>query len=311
MPEMLDATCINCDAKMQIIRAARRSDEPRVHYGIIASGNQVMKDGCTRDRIARELNALCFEMEAAGIMNDLPCLVIRGVSDYCDSHKNKDWQGYAALTAAAYTKLLLAEVPISQSLQSQMLSQPIWMVPFEENPRFLGRSDEIKDLENKIFGNAGVQKVAISGLGGVGKTQVALALAYRIRDRDPDRSVFWIPATSVEMIEQVFLSIGEHIGLQDVAPADIKMEVQKHLSSERAGSWLLIIDNADDTDMWTVSTSSSPALQTFLPRWKRGFTLFTTRNQQLATKLAGPEVMWIPEMSAGMARDLLRASLVS
>lgn len=72
-----------------VARAVRGSDEPHIYYGLIASGNQVMKDGQTRDQIARRLNALCFEMEAAGIMNHLPCLVIRGICDYCDYHKNK------------------------------------------------------------------------------------------------------------------------------------------------------------------------------------------------------------------------------
>jgi nucleoside phosphorylase len=92
-------------------RAPRANDEPHIHYGLIASGNQVMKDARTRDAIARELNVLCFEMEAAGIMDQLPCLVIRGICDYCDSHKSNEWQGYAALTAAAYSKALLSIVP--------------------------------------------------------------------------------------------------------------------------------------------------------------------------------------------------------
>jgi nucleoside phosphorylase len=50
-------------------------------------------------------------MEAAGLMDQLPCLVIRGICDYCDSHKNKEWQGHAALTAATYAKLLLSVTP--------------------------------------------------------------------------------------------------------------------------------------------------------------------------------------------------------
>ncbi|KAN0072119.1 Nucleoside phosphorylase domain containing protein [Elaphomyces granulatus] len=95
--------CINCDKTQLIHRDPRTSDEPRIHYGLIASGNQVMKHGKTRDRRGERHGMLCFEMEAAGLMNQLPCLVIRGICDYCDSHKNKQWQGYAALTAAAYS----------------------------------------------------------------------------------------------------------------------------------------------------------------------------------------------------------------
>jgi len=84
-----------------------------LHFGTIASRNQVIKDGETRDRLSAELGGiLCFEMEAAGLMNDFPCLVIRGICDYPDSHKNKIWQPYAA--AAARAKELLSAIPPHQ-----------------------------------------------------------------------------------------------------------------------------------------------------------------------------------------------------
>ncbi|KAL6402688.1 hypothetical protein AUP68_14144 [Ilyonectria robusta] len=69
-----------------------------------------MKDASVRDKLAVEENILCFEMEAAGLMNHFPCLVIRGICDYSDSHKNKEWQGYAAMVAAAYAKDLLRRI---------------------------------------------------------------------------------------------------------------------------------------------------------------------------------------------------------
>jgi nucleoside phosphorylase len=107
-----ESDCANCDKERLVKRQPRDKKEPSVHYGLIASGNQVMKDAETRDRLANEQGILCFEMEAAGIMNELPTLVVRGICDYCDSHKQKHWQGYAALTAAAYAKLLLSGVPV-------------------------------------------------------------------------------------------------------------------------------------------------------------------------------------------------------
>jgi nucleoside phosphorylase len=91
-------------------RPPRPNNHALIHYGNIASGDQVVKDGLTRYRIAREEGILCFEMEAAGLMDTFPCVVIRGVCDYADSHKNKRWQPYAAATAACYTKELLGEV---------------------------------------------------------------------------------------------------------------------------------------------------------------------------------------------------------
>ncbi|VBB75925.1 Putative protein similar to ANR50 of Homo sapiens [Podospora comata] len=84
----------------------------RVHYGLIASGNQVIKDATFRDRLDEEFggHVLCVEMEAAGLMNNFPCIVIRGICDYADSHKNKDWQEHAAAVAAAFAKELLQYV---------------------------------------------------------------------------------------------------------------------------------------------------------------------------------------------------------
>lgn len=82
-----------------------------IHHGGIASGNQVMKHAETRDKIAQAFDVICFEMEAAGLMDYCPCLVIRGICDYADSHKNKQWQEYAAAAAAAYARELLEEMP--------------------------------------------------------------------------------------------------------------------------------------------------------------------------------------------------------
>ncbi|KAK6513205.1 SH3 and multiple ankyrin repeat domains protein 2 [Arthrobotrys conoides] len=80
----------------------------RIHHSTILSGDMVIKSAKYRDTLsAKHNNALCFEMEAAGVMDVFPCLVVRGISDYCDSHKNKVWQGYAAATAASYARKVL------------------------------------------------------------------------------------------------------------------------------------------------------------------------------------------------------------
>ena len=103
-------TCEDCEITQVVERKPRKNTNPRVFYGNIASGNQVMKHGITRDRIAKKEGVICFEMEAAGLMNNFPCLVIRGICDYADSHKNKIWQPYAAAAAAAFARVLLGFV---------------------------------------------------------------------------------------------------------------------------------------------------------------------------------------------------------
>ena len=113
-------TCDQCSSKFRQSRPERESEaEVTVHYGTIASGNQVMKDAAMRDKLSAELGGvLCFEMEAAGLMNSFPCLVIRGISDYADSHKNHKWQKYAAGTAAAYAKELLSAIPAAEVMRT-------------------------------------------------------------------------------------------------------------------------------------------------------------------------------------------------
>lgn len=86
-----------------------------MHWGTIASGELVVKDAKMRDKLAKKHGVLCFEMEAVGVLTGFPCIVIRGISDYCDSHKNDDWHGFAAAAAAAYARQLFSYIPFSQS----------------------------------------------------------------------------------------------------------------------------------------------------------------------------------------------------
>lgn len=106
--------CENCDRKRLLGRELRDVNDPVVHYGLIGSANQVVRHGATREKLRQERGILCFEMEAAGLMDNFPCVVIRGICDYSDTHKNKRWQPYAAVTAAAYAKELLEIIPAAQ-----------------------------------------------------------------------------------------------------------------------------------------------------------------------------------------------------
>jgi len=108
--EGIPLPCRACDKTRLVRRKPRKTMDPVIHYGTIASADQVMRHGATRERIRKQYSVLCFEMEAAGLMNDFPCLVIRGICDYSDTHKHKIWQRYAAATAAAYAKELLGVV---------------------------------------------------------------------------------------------------------------------------------------------------------------------------------------------------------
>lgn len=118
--EKEDRGCSRCD-KSQIL--SRKPRDMKIHYGLIASGNQVVKDAILRRKLNRYFDGqvLCIETEAAGIMFDLPCLVIRGICDYADSHKNDDWQEHAAAVAAAFAK----ELMMSLQLEEVKVEQPV------------------------------------------------------------------------------------------------------------------------------------------------------------------------------------------
>ncbi|CVK99036.1 related to nucleoside phosphorylase [Fusarium proliferatum] len=99
-------------------------EDVEVHYGTIASGNTLIKDAAKRDELASKASILCFEMEAAGLMDGFRCLVVRGICDYCDSHKNDKWQGYAAMTAAVYAKQILGMIrPEAVAREETMISK--------------------------------------------------------------------------------------------------------------------------------------------------------------------------------------------
>lgn len=113
-----------CEEKWIRKRKDRTPDKNAtvIHYGLIASGNSKVEDANFRDKHAKENNILCFEMEAAGIMNRFPCIVIRGICDYCDTHINKKWQGYAAMVAAAYARDLLQAIPATSVARERKLA---------------------------------------------------------------------------------------------------------------------------------------------------------------------------------------------
>ncbi|KAF2183820.1 hypothetical protein K469DRAFT_710189 [Zopfia rhizophila CBS 207.26] len=191
-----------------------------------------------------------------------------------------------------------------------------WSVPLPRNHHFVGRSSQLQELEASLFAENHCSKVAVIGLGGVGKTQVALELAYRTRDKRPECSVFWVSATNTENFQQAYLGIAQqlHIPQSEDKREDTRELVQHYLSQESAGQWLLVLDNADDLDMWlekTNSSTKSTRLIDSLPRSDKGSIVFTTRNRKAASKFAHKNVIHVAEMDDEAATLVLRNSLVN
>jgi hypothetical protein len=196
-----------------------------------------------------------------------------------------------------------------------------WLVPFGRNKQFIGRHSQLEELFARLDledSEDNCQRVAITGLGGVGKTQIALEAAFRIQKLSPNRSVFWISATSIVSFDKGFHDIGQALQIPGISEdkADVKSLVKAFLSQESFGKWLLIIDNADDVEMLYSranegnESSGSPALADYLPYSRKGLILFTTRNLEVAVKQAGVDVIKVKEMSKGDSQELLQTSLI-
>ena len=149
-----------------------------------------------------------------------------------------------------------------------------WIIPFARNQRFVGHVSTLDKLENMLFGQSRCHKVAITGLGGVGKSQVALELAYRTKENHPDCSVYWVSAATVENFEESYLNIARELRLPGITDkkTDLRALVKRHLSQESSGEWLMVLDNADDIDACLDKTGSTQftRLIDFLPRSSQG-----------------------------------------
>ncbi|KAK1240245.1 hypothetical protein MKX08_007687 [Trichoderma sp. CBMAI-0020] len=286
-----------------------------IHIGIVGSGDRVIKSGEHRDSIAKPKGIIAFEMEAAGIMEEIPCVVVKGVCDYADCHKSKKWQDFAAATAASALQAILGYMPLAKSRGysiDQVPREGHFLVPFGRNESFVGREDILQRLIARLKPGANkddCQRTAIEGLGGIGKTQIALQAAFRLHDACPDCSIFWVPAVEATGFENAYREIGQSLGVAgiDEDSADVKALVKAALSRKEAGAWLLIVDNADDVDLICGPTG----LLSFLPFSRMGSILFTSRNHQAAIELDIPEtgLVSIPEMSQTEATELLERSL--
>ncbi|KAH7215414.1 hypothetical protein DER44DRAFT_820271 [Fusarium oxysporum] len=187
-----------------------------------------------------------------------------------------------------------------------------FMVPFGRNKGFVGRTSILDELLKKIppgVDEDDCQRTAIEGLGGVGKTQIALEAAHRVHDIHPDCFVFWVPAIDAASFENAYREIGQRLEISgiDDEKANIKTLVKVALSQENAGTWLLIIDNADDMQL----LFSNSALCDHLSFSRNGSILFTTRNHEVTgcLDIRRKDVITVAEMARVESIALLQQDL--
>ncbi|KAI0798783.1 P-loop containing nucleoside triphosphate hydrolase protein [Xylaria sp. FL0064] len=184
-----------------------------------------------------------------------------------------------------------------------------FMVPLERNEDFVGREailEQLLDLIPPSINEDVCQRTIIEGLGGVGKTQLALEAAHRVRRAYRTCSIFWVPALSTTSFENAYREIGRLLGTKgiDGKEADAKSLVKASLSHESVNNWLLIVDNADDLKLLEEISS-------YLPFNRRGSILFTTRNHEVGIRLdiRQKNMISLGELSDAEATEMLQNGL--
>jgi nucleoside phosphorylase/tetratricopeptide (TPR) repeat protein len=286
----------------------RKSHKIACHIKAMASGSAVRVDNPFEDVRAPVRGTVAIDMEGAAfglVMSrhpQIPWLVVKGVCDYADQDKNDAYHGYAARASSLYALSFIRayvtneRLPrLEQSSSSSHREPPrVWNVPYRRNPYFTGRDELLDQLTQQLSLEgqkersttrraALTQPKAIKGLGGIGKTQVAVEYAYRSRELDQYTHTFWINAASEEAILTSFVELAK---LLPAFPAKDEIDQRKLVEAIKRWleqcqqRWLLIFDNADDIAL----------VGDYLPQGGNGSILLTTRANAVGSLATSVEV---------------------
>ncbi|KAH8645449.1 hypothetical protein BX600DRAFT_478139 [Xylariales sp. PMI_506] len=203
---------------------------------------------------------------------------------------------------------------ISHDAPNKAKPESHFVVPFGQNEEFVGREDILAELFKRIPPSTqknNCQRTAIEGLGGIGKTQIALQAAFQVYEQYPDCSVYWVPVVSQITFENAYREIGNalHVPGMEDEKADVKSLVKAALERSKR-CWLLIIDNADDSDLVFGDVGGFSAVE-WLPFSRNGSLLFTTRNHQVTARLgvSRTNTLQLQRMSDTEATEMLQKGL--
>ncbi|KAF2186324.1 TPR-like protein [Zopfia rhizophila CBS 207.26] len=199
---------------------------------------------------------------------------------------------------------------------------PSSTVPFRRDPHFVDR-EILTEIDCKTQQPA--SRVALVGLGGVGKSQLAVEYSHRVREKSPATWVFWVHASSTTRFEEGYRKIAERAKLSgwDQPDVDILRLVYSWLCDEASGRWIMIIDNADDLGVFScpsdrrkgckddVSGNAAATLLESLPQSPNGSILITSRSRDVAFRLTGSyaDIIRVHPMGQAQALALLRNKL--
>src|SRR6266487_392879 len=306
-----------CELKrQQLKRAWKATDEPECYVAVMATSMAVRADNPFPEWTEQHhRKTVGIDMEAAAFytaLHDFPLmhgLVVKGVSDFGDSSKTDRYRDYARRASAVYLLHFIQQYVTEETMprrdtppsKDRAGPPPRFMVPYPPNPFFTGRDDLLATLALALHTGQSAalsQAQALSGLGGVGKTQAAIAYAHR--HAQDYQAVFWVSAASQETLLSGFTAIADllqvperHEPDQYKSVAAVKRWLQHHRH------WLLILDGAEDLSL----------LSDFLPPTRPGHLLLTTCVRALGGLANRIEVTPL-DQSSGALLLLRRAGLL-
>ncbi|KKF92050.1 Patatin [Ceratocystis platani] len=187
-------------------------------------------------------------------------------------------------------------------------SAPVYYIPFHENLQFVGRQDILSQLDDKLFTRTGFQQVALMGLGGMGKTQVALKFAYTVKNKYADYSIFWLTAASMDGFRNSCKELAAALRIDASDRQDPRILVKNYLDTSICGKWLLVLDNVDDPSLFDAAAKES-RIGTFLPQSDNGRIMFTTRSQTVSWLAVKTDSLELEEMSSEELTTILMRSV--
>jgi nucleoside phosphorylase/tetratricopeptide (TPR) repeat protein len=266
-------------------RELQDGEQPRCFIAPVASGMAVQGNNPFPRLLEHNRKAFFLDQEVTALyqtLNEFPeiyFLAVKGVCDYGDKSKNDDYHTFAARASAVYLLYFVCEYVTNITMPQRDGEQnhgragllPVFTVPYERNLCFTGRERELQELRDALVSTntvALIQPQALSGLGGIGKTQMAVEYAYRYRETY--RCILWARAATIDTLISDFVSFADLLQLPQKNASDQEnvVEAVKRWFENHA-DWLLILDNVDEVSL----------IHDFLPRYAKGHIIITTRAQ--------------------------------
>ncbi|CUS11368.1 unnamed protein product [Tuber aestivum] len=191
----------------------------------------------------------------------------------------------------------------------EQASRPYRIIPYCRNRKFTGREDLIESIK-RLSERGGQNRIALHGLGGSGKTQIALEYLYRCAS-ESDCDIFWVHGSGLPKFSQGFRAIAQHVRIPlastEMDEEGFLLDIKRWFDGPDSGDWILVIDNADNEEGFI---GNSGPISKFVPQGLRGTLIFTTRSLQVAS-WQGCERVDVGKMEEDEARALFLKRLGS